>query len=259
MGKRKNLTSTLKKERRKKKKQSEQRKKLERKKQHILAVSPLEKCFFLCNYKGSVYRFFKEEEHADALARGDVYLSTLDICRAYEDAEQGDSQEAYETYLSGNLSGDGDDHEFVEKARRSGIGIGPGSRDIKIINCSNTVSLPDAYVLCTTTEFLPENLNEKFGKYCVEIKDPRKFFVAVSKKINSISAIREAAIREIIYADRNYTGMEQTPGPIGFVKPSTPYKKQKEFRFLWLMENMGQLNPPLLKCPEVSSLCRRIA
>lgn len=257
MGKRSNLTKSLKTERRKKRKQVEEKKKKEKRKKHISAITPLGKTHFLCDHQRPVYRFFKEEEHANALARGDVYLSTLESCRNYEDAEQGDAEEAHETYLSGYLRGDSTDLQFVEQARRSGI-IVVDSINTTIVDGSNTTWLSNAYVLCTTTEFLPENLNEKFGKYCVEIKDPRKFFVAVSEKLNSISTIREAATRKIIYADRKYTGLDQPPGPIGFVKPSYPYEKQKEFRFLWIMENMGELNPPLLKCPEISSLCRRI-
>lgn len=258
MGKRSISTSNLKKERRKKRKNNKQKRQVEKSKKQVFDTTPLENTTFLCNYRGSVYRFFQEEEHANALARGDVYLSTLENCRAYEDAEQGDPEEGFEAYNASNLSGGSDDPEFVEQARRGGIAIEGKCSNIQIGSISKVESIEDAYVLCTTTQFLPENLNEKFGKYCVEIKDPRKFFVAVSKKLNSISTISQAATREIIYADRKYTGLGQPPGPIGFVKPSVPYEKQKEFRFLWLMKNMGEINPPLIKCPEISGLCRRI-
>lgn len=258
MGKRSSVTSNLKKERRKKRKNIEQKRRLNKENQHILATTPLKNTAFLCDYQGPVYRFFKEEEHANALARGDIYLSTLESCRAYEDAEQGDPEEAYETYLSGNIVGGSSDAEFVEKARRMGVIIGSNCNNIKFSNCSRTTSLPDAYILCTTTEFSPENLGEKFGGYCVEIKNPRKFFNIISRKINSIYAIREAAIGTVKYADRKYTGMEAPPGPIGFVKPSFPYEKQKEFRFLWLMENMNKLEPLLIECPEISRLCKRV-
>lgn len=181
MRKRNSATRNLKVKTRKKRKPVGQRKK------HVVAITPLEKIYFFCDHKKSVYRFFEEQEHADALARGDVYLSTLESCRAYEDAEKGDSEEAHETYFSGSLLGDGSNPQFVEQARRAGIGIGPNSRNTKIVNCSSTVSLSDAYVLCTTTEFSPQNLNEKFGRFCVEIKDPREFFVSISKRLNSIS------------------------------------------------------------------------
>lgn len=214
---------------------------------------------FLCDHQGPVYKFFKEEDHANTLARGDVYLSTLGNCRAYETPERGDPEEGYETYSANNLSGGSNDPQFVEQARRGSIIIQGHCDNIQIGKVTRVASLEDAYVLCTTTEFSPENLNEEFGRFCVEIKDPREFFIAVSNKINSRSAIRQAAIRKVIYADRKYTGLDEPPGPMGFVKPSSPYEKQKEFRFLWVMERMGELNPPLLSCPEISSLCRRIA
>ena len=259
MGKRSSSTSTLKKERRKKRKHVEHRRKIEQKKQSILSATQLKNTFFLCDYEGSVFRFFNEEDHANTLAQGDVYLSTLESCRAYENAEQGDSEEAYETYNSGHAVGRGDDPEIIRRAQQSGAYISLNSERVTISNNTRITSLPDAYVLCTTIEFSPENINEEIGKFCVEIKNPRKFFNVVSRKIDSISAIREAAIGKIKYADRNYTGMDQPPGPIGFVKPRFPYEKQKEFRFLWIMENMGKLEPILINCPEIRNLCKRIA
>lgn len=257
MGKRSSLTSVLKANRRKRRKQVDQRKKMEQKKQYIAAIAPLENTYFLGDHEGSVYRFFKEPEHADALVRGDVYLSTLEGFRINKHPEQGDPKEAHETYLSGHLVGDSNDQEFVERAKRAGIVV-ENSFGCTISNCSNTTFLPDAYVFCASAEFSPENISEEIGKFCVEIKDPIRFFNGVSRKINSISAIREAALGKVTYAERSYTGLEQPPGPIGFIKPSVPYEKQKEFRFLWLMKNMGEINPPLIKCPEISSLCQRI-
>ncbi|MGP9558241.1 hypothetical protein [Psychrobacter sp. AOP7-A1-24] len=259
MGKRSHLTSKLKNERRQKRKKADQRKKTEQN-NHLLSVNPVKDKNFALHNQSSVYKFFKEEEHADALARGDVYLSTLENCRAYENSEQGDSEEAHETYFSGTLSGGGNDPEFVEQARRAGIGISKNANDIFLASCSNKKSIKDAYVLCASAEHAPENMNEAIGnKFCVEIKNPRVFFNAVSKKISSVSTIRKASMGKIIYADRSYTGLDQPPGPIGFVKPAFPYEKQKEFRFLWIMENMGEINPPLLQCPEISHLCKRIS
>lgn len=261
MGKRNNLTKSLKNDRRKRRKQVEEKKKVEQRKKHIAAITPLEKTHFLCDHQGSVYRFFKkeDEEYADAFSQGQLYISTLGNCRAYEDDEQGDKKEAYETYSNHNLVGNGSDTDFVEKAQRSNIGISHGSM-FTTINATRTRYIPDAYVLCTSTDFSPENMSEAIGNgHCVEIRNPRKFFNIVSRKINSISAIRDAGMGKVKYTDRSYAGLDQQPGPIGFVKPKFPYEKQKEFRFLWIMENMDKLEPILIDCPEVRKLCKRIA
>lgn len=225
---------------------------------HGLSENSSRALVLLDEHSKSVYRFFQEEWQADALARGDVWLSTLETCRTYENPEQGDSEEGHETYNSGHAVGGSNDQELVEVARRSGIHIGPGCSNITISNNTRKAVLPDAYVLCTTTEFSPEKLSETFGRYCVEITNPRHFFIAISEALEGIVSIREAAAGNVIYKNRLYTGMEHPPGPIGFVKPPDLYASQKEFRFLWIPRDANALNPILLKCPDVGHLCKRI-
>ncbi len=123
----------------------------------------------------SVYRFFMKENEAEALTRGQVWISTLKTCRNYENPEQGDPQEAYETYSSGYIKGDGNDPDFVARALKSGIYIDPSCRGGTIDNCSETTYIVDSYILCTTKVFSPEKLSDTFGRYCVEITDPLLF------------------------------------------------------------------------------------
>ncbi|MBU2731655.1 hypothetical protein [Acidithiobacillus ferridurans] len=228
-------------------------------KQHGLSEGSSKTLLLFGEHSQSVYRFFQEEWQADALACGDVWLSTLETCRAYEDPAQGDPEEAHETYNSGHAVGGSDDPDFVEIARRSGIHIGPGCSNITLSNNTRKTVLPNAYVLCTTTEFSPEKLSDTFGRYCVEITSPKDFFVRVSASLEKSTQIKEAVAGKVIYKDRHYTGMESPPGPIGFVKPPDFYATQKEFRLLWVPENSTGLTPFLLKCPEASYLCKRIA
>jgi len=228
-------------------------------KEHGLSESSSQTLALLDEHSQSIYRFFQEEWQADALALGEVWLSTLETCRAYENPEQGDAEEAHETYNSGHAVGGGNDPELVEVARRSGIHIGPGVGNITISNNTRKSILPDAYVLCATTEFRPEKLNETFGRYCVEITNPRQFFITVSEVLEGTVSIGKAAAGKVIYKDRFYTGMENPPGPIGFVKPPDLYTSQKEFRLLWILRETKGLTPFLLKCPQVSHLCERIA
>jgi len=235
--------------------------KRERKKLRALGLvdESIKNLVLLSEHHSSVYRFFPKKSQADALTSGKVWISTLERCRAYEDPEQGDPEEAHEVYNSGHAVGGSDNPEFVEVARRSGIHIGPGCNNITLSNCTNVTSLPNAYVLCTTTQFSPDNLSETFGKHCVEIADPKKFFIAVSKRLESVVSYREAAAGPVIYRDRSYTGLERPPGPIGFVKPKDKYSKQKEYRFLWIPDTLKGIKPFLLDCPEIKGLCRKIA
>ena len=197
----------------------------------------------LDGYNSPVYRFFPEEWQADALCKGNVWISTLETCRAYEDPLQGDPEEATHTYESGHIVGGSSDMGFVEMAARSGVHIGPGCSDITISGCTNIQKLPDAFVICTTKEFKPEKLSDTFGKYCVKISNPVEYFKRVSVELNKHIEIREGFILLDQSTAQIYTGLEAPPGPIGFVKPSDKYSPQKEFRLLWVPERNTNIEP----------------
>lgn len=217
------------------------------------------KLFTLDKYDQPIYRFFSEKWQADALCEGKIWVSTLEECRKYECPLQGDPDEATEIYKSGHIVGGGGDPEFVEMAARSGVSIGGGASNITISDCTNIKRLPDAYVLCTTSVFNPSALSETFGNYCVKISNPIEFFKRVSLALNEVCTIKEGAVGLVQYKERHYTGLDNRPGPIGFVKPKEKYSPQNEFRFLWLPEAHGEIQPFLLECLEVSELCAPMA
>ena len=217
-----------------------------------------DKLVSLDKYNSPIYRFFSEEWQADALCRGDVWISTLETCRAYEDALQGDPEEATQTYKSGHIVGGSSDRNFVEMAARSGIHIGANCSNITISGATHVQKLPDAFVLCTTKEFKPENLTDTIGDYCVKISNPVEYFKRVSIELNKHVEIRQGIMGLVQYKDRVYTGLETPPGPIGFVKPSHQYSTQKEFRLMWIPEQDKTIKPFLLKCSSISNLCNRV-
>ena len=188
-----------------------------------------------------------------------MWISTLETCRKYEDPLQGDPGEATQTYKSGNIVGDSSDSGFVEMASRSGIHVGGGCSNITISGCENVQRLPDAYVMCCTKEFSPEKLSDTFGNYCVRISNPKEFFKRVSVELNKESQIREAGMGLVKYKEREFTGLQPIPGPIGFVKPRDQYAPQKEFRQLWVPKNHQNIEPFLLTCSNVRELCVLIA
>ncbi len=217
----------------------------------------LKKLVTIDGYNEPIYRFFPEQWQAESLCKGNVWISTLETCRQYEDPLQGDPEEATHTYNSGYIHGDSDNPAFVKIAARSGIRI-EGCPDSTISDCTRIQQLPDAYVLCTTRDFCPENLSNTFGCYCVKISNPAEFFKRASVALNKHRKIREGGMGLVKYTDRSYTGLQSPPGPIGFVKPRDQYEAQKEFRLLWIPENLEAIKPFLLECPEVSELCSQI-
>lgn len=212
---------------------------------------------FLDSHNEPIYRFFSEEWQANALCQGNVWITTLEACRAYENPLQGDPEEATHTYKSGHIFGAGTNPNFVRMAARLGIHIDRSCLNVNIINSKSIQKLPDAFVLCATTEFIPEKLSDTFGKYCVKISNPIEFFKKISIDINKKLEIQKGVVGLVRYRNRIYTGLEDSPGPIGFVKPSDEYSSQKEFRLLWLPKKFP-ISPFLLKCQSVTELCSRV-
>lgn len=206
-----------------------------------------------------VYRFFKEKSHAEALCNGKVWLSTLQTCRSYEDPLQGDPGEAKHTYSVANISGGGSDASFVQMCSRLGIHVGAGSSNIRINRAISVMTIEDAFLLCTTKKYNPSKLNDTFGHFCVQISKPKEFFDRVSEELYKIFPLKNGAMGPVIYDKRDLTGLEKTPGPIGFVKPKDIYAEQKEFRFLWEIKEQQIIKPFELNCPSVASLCKMIS
>jgi hypothetical protein len=132
-----------------------------------------------------LYRYFDEAKYADAMVNGFLRISTLERCRVYEDAHQGDANEGTQSYLSGSIKGGSEDTAFVEMAKRSGIRIGPGCSDISIIDCSNHTTIPNAYVLSTTMERNDNLFRESFGQFCVEIAAPALFYQHITSMLSA--------------------------------------------------------------------------
>ncbi len=218
-------------------------------------LSTLEKKLFsIGNYNKPIYRFFPEEWQAESLCNGNVWISTLETCRKYEDPLQGDSKEAIHTYNTGHIHGHGTNSNLVTIASRAGIHIDSSCKNITISDNKSIQQIQDAYVICFTHEFNPDLLSGTFGKYCVKISNPKEFFTRVSHELNNKSPIKEAAMGLVKYKKREFIGLENSPGPIGFVKPSI-YDPQKEFRNLWIPESQDNLDPFLLNCPSINELC----
>lgn len=207
----------------------------------------------------SVYRYFDDEGHADAFVFGDIFISTLETCRRYEDPQRGDPHEGYQQYSTGQvIVGDGSDPDFVRIAAQAGIYVSPEAKDVTISNVTKTEYLHDAYVLCTTIGFASDDLEVNFGNYCVKISNLRGFFEAITaamcRRFGRITGI----MNEVTYKERFFTGLEDSPGQLGFVKPPDKYASQQEFRFLWSRADTAEIDPFLLNCPEAKRFITRV-
>lgn len=206
-----------------------------------------------------VYRYFSEAIHADALVRGEVWISTLDACRKYEKMGRGDPDEGTLNYRLTHLVGDYETPGFLEMTARAGIVVDAKEvSNLQFTNCRSTEKIEDAFVICAT-ERMAATTSATFGPYCVEIRRPVKFFELVTNQLARMRPVKTGWFDRVTYAAREYIDSSDPPAPAGFLKAPDVYADQREIRLLWLpTQTVTDLKPFTMTVAGVSRLCRRI-
>lgn len=208
----------------------------------------------------AVYRFMREESHVESMLQGNVYLSTLEACRRYENEERGDRYEGYSLYSSGIVSGLGSEPHMRTVGSRLGVELGPDTMG-HFAWCSSRTRLSDSYVLCTTDRF-STSMFKDFGNYCVEISCLPDFYMLMSKLLKENHNIGHGLAGYALYKDRWYEGLDPPPEPptsVVLLKPER-YKHQKEYRFSWNpVPNRRDLTPLTVSSDKLKPFFRRIS
>lgn len=181
----------------------------------------------------SAYRFFREEAHAEALARGDVWLTTLEDCRHRELADGGDPDEGLIRYSHDDIAGHTSDPAIRETLRRLGLPFEEGDH----VTLEGNVSInrvPDAWVLCMTSKFAPEKMQSKYGTSCVEIGNTIELMFQITHALLEAGAqLRSVAHGYVHYRDLTYKNLEPMPRQPGFMKWPDQYRDENEYRIIW--------------------------
>jgi hypothetical protein len=203
-----------------------------------------------------IYRYFDEEAYANALIQGNVFISTLERCRDLEKPGQGDPEEGTHLRCQTYAFGDSDSAQIKEVTSWLPIRI-DNSTNIEIASNRLVTRIPDAYVVCTT-ERPADKTSATFGKYCVEVSRPAKFFDLIDARLHRFRSSGPGEFQRVRYTQLEHYDLNPPPGEIGFVKRPDPYAEQQEIRLLWKYGVNPPLTPFELSVPGVSRLCRRI-
>lgn len=216
-----------------------------------------------------IYRFFREEEHADMFKQGKVWLSTLAECRNYENPARGDAGEGTLTYL----------HKALSPERFANV---PGAYEYAMSQTDLwplppgitprfegefawRKELPDCWILCCTNSFDPDKLSEDFGPFCVQVTNPALLYRKLTRKLVDEHLVEpnidgNSIFAAVTYANREYSDLELPSGQIGLVKPIR-YSDQQEARMLWRPKNgiESPLKGRLITLQSAESLFKRVA
>ncbi|MCA9835431.1 MAG: hypothetical protein KC422_00885 [Trueperaceae bacterium] len=212
-------------------------------------------------YGKEIYRFFGEYWQAKALLEGKVWISTLSVCRNYENPLQGDP---FEGKAEHTINAKGFGYERKIGLANEMTGMKNHEEALYSLNSHKIeYEIPDAYVLCTTEVYKPEKMAETFGNYAVKIKEPQQFFKVVTKKLEHLKGNMNSRFSRVIYKtpltfqnEEIYT--EPDLDDIGFLKMPDKYANQKEVRMLWFPSNRLPISPFLLNCSEASQFCELV-
>jgi hypothetical protein len=204
-----------------------------------------------------LYRFVRKRAHAESLVSGNVWVSTLGTCRAYEDGERGDVGEGSLTYEISQLTGSGTDADFVRKAAKAGIQIGAAAEDITVSGSAGTQALSDAWLLCLTEEYDPA-FAATFGQFSVRIDRPRSMFERISEELVRKHRTRVRGVAgPVTYRERSYADDEAEPGHIALVKPER-YRWQREVRMVWWRYDEKPVSPQVVVIPRSTARAIRV-
>jgi hypothetical protein len=207
-----------------------------------------------------VYRYFAEEWQAKALTQGRVFFSTLNRCREAEEARGGDPEEARELYLQGVAAGNSESPEMRTILDRLGFVDLHGTHiELGFNACER--KMPDAYVICTSEDLSPV-LAVRFGKFCVRLEKPAEVSRRLHRALVHRCIPHHGWFSRVTYVPFNgYNDLEDSPGPIGFVKRLS-FELEQEARFLFLphpaLPGM-RLEKFEIPVPGVARLCSMIA
>lgn len=208
---------------------------------------------------GPVYRYLREERHAENFSRGrDVRISSISTCRKAE-GFSGDSAEASMTYRGHIEEGSSSNPDMREILRRSGVSADLGIT-MKNVATNITFYYADAFLLCCTREMSPV-ASERFGPFCVRINHPSIFVKFVAARLLGevlpIGSSLNCGLGFVTYGEREYAGLS-APRPAMFVK-SIKDASEREVRMIWSPKPaQGDLRPVYISAPELSGLCTRM-
>jgi hypothetical protein len=203
----------------------------------------------------SMYRFFDEERYADEFVNGNVFVSTFKRCRAYENKYQGDIGEGSLTYNGGRFVGNSDSFEF-KKILSNMPGIKIEGSNITFDNNTQVTRVHDAFVLCLTTKFQPGEFNIDFGRFCVEIINPKSLFSGLNSAIRHKYRVSGQVFDHCVYSTRSYFGSQNSPGNIYLLKPQS-YSYQYEYRGVWIPETLDNIEAQVFKIGKSRRIFRR--
>jgi len=201
-----------------------------------------------------LYKYLHAKFANDLVQRGRLRIGTLYEYRNIEKhgAIIGDDLEgkkiAYMDIQNETISRE-NQPEFTKKFFHMG---NDASVNLQNITLEHLTRSPNFYIY-STTEVFDENALTDFGyDACVLIQNPKKFFIAISKKLRDIATFRGSF--KCQYQPRRVAHDQDNNIDPAIIKGSE-YQNQREVRAIWV-PTQKIVEPIIIECHKVIKYCR---
>lgn len=204
----------------------------------------------------TLFRGFSDPEHADAFSRGEIRISTFQICRQTEDAIRRDPEEGHVTFDIDVVEfGSGMMTQEEEQLAMERMGMNfPQGGYIQGIKFRRT--LQDAYILSLSED--EETAATKFGPAVVQIGHPERFMRRLSLAINEQIRRCRTYMDRVVYSKREHHILAPLPSLPPFIKP-VAFEDEKEVRIVWFpLDPHGALAYAHVRAEWAGRLCQRL-
>ncbi len=220
----------------------------------------------------TLYKYTRQRWLEDVLRKGKFRIGTLYEYRRYEHPEIGDLDEGKKQFVffgTGTIKGLSS-ADLNKKFPKLQLGAA-SDKQVVHISCEHEpipvaieVHAPDCYVFCMTEVFDVEVMRRFGYDACLEITDPTRFFMQLSKAMRPFAVF--GSMEPCQYGTRYGFYEDHTPIRPQILKPEE-LQHQREVRILWdPLEHRGQLSPgtshlsPMFVWrPKAAKLLRRVA
>lgn len=206
-----------------------------------------------------VFRYFDEEDHAQRLLKGYVWLSTLDWCRTCDEA-RADPSEAKMTIGHDGIHGL-DPSPAAARLRelaRPFIGDISGANAFIHPVIQFSYSHPNAVLFCTSLSEPNEYLRRQFGKYCVRIRLPEIFCQRLNNVLARTLDAPNYAMGSLQYRGRLLNGSREEMLHPAFLGPAENHR-ENEFRMMWDLPKGKEIDRHEILVPGIARLCSLVA
>lgn len=203
-----------------------------------------------------VYRYVEDESEARAFIEGEIWLSTFEYIRNCDKsrADKDEGLRSYKVNFLDTSKKDGATELIKDRLKNSGINI--AKQGVVFANNKIITRHPNSYLLCASMRKSNKRMRERFGKFCIQIEQPKELLRLVAESLQQFTPLSHAVIGKVDYKGRDFSDADIDISEAAFANVSGNIY-EKEVRMIWRPRDPATtIERMKIKVPEAGKLCK---